>query len=604
MAIKGGNAEDTLRGTNQADRILGRGGDDLIIGKAGDDRVKGGRGDDELRGTGGNDVLYGEAGADKLRGSDGKDKLKGGDGDDTLHGGAGDDVLYGGPGTDRFVFSSIDDARDTIKDFSLDEGDELLFRGGLSGAPVQWIGDGADTVVRVSDDGGATFEQVAVLQDFLVPSSTTPGVSQVGSAGNDGLAGTDRNDTLSGLDGADTIDGRAGDDVLNGGSGRYSTDPADGPDTIHGGSGFDRIDGANGDDLLHGGAGNDYLAGGTGGDDVLDGEFGNDRLMGGFRGPQDDPGDPIDRDVLIGGPGRDAFESRVWIKTDGWDGMDTTTLGGNADLVADFVRGVDRIDMTVYRQTPDVFEFHQGGFDAFDTNRDGVLDAGDDFVTVGPAEFEGNTATSITLDVGAVNLAADRLDRSELETGPHTLTVFGHSFLKASDFVPTNVYFGNFSNDTTIVGTAHNDYFGAGDADSVIDGRGGDDLLAGGPGRDTFSHSYTASSTPGADVIVDFLRGEDLLDGSVDGVGGASGRLNFAALDSNTNGVLDDGDAAVRITEAEVFQPGRGPASDISTVIELDVAYGVAGSGANSLTILGVTGLTGADFADPGTGVA
>jgi Ca2+-binding RTX toxin-like protein len=587
MLIKGSSSDDDLSGTDEADRIFGFDGDD---------RLEGRKGNDQLRGDGGDDVLYGE---------DGDDDLGGGDGDDTLRGGAGDDTLIGGAGADWFVFTSIDDGFDTIDGFSLDEGDELLFRGSLSGAPTKLVADGAGTVVWVSGDGGATFQEVAVLQDFLVPSSTTPGVIEQGTAGVDSLDGTDGNDTISGLDGADMIDGRAGDDVLNGGSGRYSTDPNDGADTILGGGGFDRIDGANGDDLLYGGAGNDYIAGGLGGNDQLSGEFGNDRLMGGFRGPQDDPGDAVDQDVLIGGPGRDAFESRVWIKAGGWVGMGTDTLGGNADLIADFVRGVDKIDVTVYRQSSGTFEFHQGGFEAFDTDGNGVLDGADDFATIGPVTFHGETATSITLDVGAANLAAGRLSPPELEDGPHTLTVFGQSGLEAGDFVPTNTYMGNFSRSATITGSSENDYIGAADANSTIDGSAGDDLLDGGPGRDTFTHRYTSDSEPGADLIVDFLRGEDLLDGLLDEVGGASGHLNFAALDDNANRVLDDGDAAVRITEAEAYQPGRGMVSEVSTVIDLDVGYGLASDwvGVNTVTLIGVSGLTGDDFADPGVGV-
>jgi hypothetical protein len=117
------------------------------------------------------------------------------------------------------------------------------------------------------------------------------------------------------------------------------------------------------------------------------------------------------------------------------------------------------------------------------------------------------------------------------------------------------------------------------------------------------THRYTASAEPGADLIVDFLRGEDLLDGSIDSVGGISGRLNFAALDDNANGVLDAGDDAVRITEAEAHQPGRGLVSEVSTVIDLDVAYGLSSvwAGANSFTIVGVTGLSSDDFVDPGS---
>ena len=582
MKIKGSNADDQLRGTGASDRILGR------------------NGDDDLRGQDGADVLLGHGGDDHLDGGAGDDKLKGGNGDDTLRGGEGDDRLYGGLGADRFVYGQIREGVDRIVDFSLDEGDELVWLGPLSGAPVHMVASGADTIVRVSGDGGATFETIAVLENFLLPSNTTPGETIVGTDGDDVLHGTTGNDTISGRDGADTINGGAGDDFLNGGSARFAVDPNDGPDVMRGGGGDDRVHGGNGDDRLYGGSGRDYVNGGVGGDDRVDGEHGDDRVSGGFRGPDDTPGTPIDQDVLIGGSGHDVFESRFWIKTAGWDGMDTTTLGGNVDLVADFVPGVDRIDAVVYREAAGRFDFHQGGFEAFDTDGNGRLDDRDLFVTVGPETFHGMSKESITLDVGAANLAAGRLSPSEVEPGPHTLTIWGQSVLEARDFIPTNTYRGAFS---TGNGTAGNDWFNGRAASTVIDGRAGDDLMTGGGGRDVFSSRYSATEQPGADRVADFLRGEDLLDGWFSmGPSGPSGNLNFAALDDNENGVLDDGDGAVRIIEASAYEPGEAPRAGVSTAIDLDVAYGFssAWSGANSVTIIGVTGLTGDDFVDPG----
>ncbi|HZA65301.1 MAG TPA: calcium-binding protein [Geminicoccaceae bacterium] len=618
MKIKGTNKDDDLRGTSEDDRILGRGGNDLIIGKGSEDRLKGGRGHDDLRGKSGNDVITGEDGDDELRGDGGDDKLKGGDGDDMLRGGNRDDVLRGddgddalrgdkgsdklrgGDGADHFIYTSLRHGGDTIKDFSLDEGDELILSGQLSGAPIQMVVDGADTLVRVSVDGAATFETIAVLPDFLPPADDVPGVTIAGTNGDDDLEGTPGNDTISGRIGADTIDGGAGNDVLNGGTARFAVDPNDGSDTIHGAGGNDAVHGGNDDDMLFGGAGRDYLNGGLGGNDRVDGEFGDDRINGGFRGPGDTPGTAIDQDVLIGGPGHDIFGSRFWIRTDGWDGMDTTTLGGNVDLVADFVRGVDKIDAVIYRQAPGRFEFHQGGFEAFDTNSDGRLDDQDLFVTVEPVAFEGDTEESITLDIGEANLAAGRLDPSEVESGPHTLTIWEQSILDADDFIPTVSYVGLFSSGN---GTAENDWIGQRPANSRIDGHAGNDLLTGGGGRDIFTSTYTDTEQPGADRISDFLRGEDLLNGTFDlGPGGPSGNLSFAALDANANGVLDADDDAVRIVEATAYEPGIAPRVGISTAIDLDVAYGLSSTwtGDNSITIVGVTGLSGDDFVDPG----
>jgi hypothetical protein len=284
--------------------------------------------------------------------------------------------------------------------------------------------------------------------------------------------------------------------------------------------------------------------------------------------------------------------------------MSTTTLASNDDLVVDFARGVDKVDATVYRQSADgVLAFHQGGFAAFDTNGDGVIDAGDDFATVGSVTYDGETRTSITLDVGAANLASGRIGPSEIEPGPHTITIWGESELNADDFVPTNLYLRLLADSAIVEGTAANDYVQVlDDSSALIDGRAGDDLLFGGSGDDTFSSRYTSGERPGADLIGDFVRGEDVLAGSFDFGAAGSGRLNFADLDTNANGVLDGGDSAVRIEEVTVHQPGRGPMTEFSTVIDYDVAYGLSSTwtGTNSVAVVGALGLTADDFADPG----
>ena len=56
----------------------------------------------------------------------GRDTLYGAGGDDILTGGSGKDSLYGGTGADIFRYGATDlDARDSIKDFSISEGDKI-----------------------------------------------------------------------------------------------------------------------------------------------------------------------------------------------------------------------------------------------------------------------------------------------------------------------------------------------------------------------------------------------------------------------------------------------------------------------------------------------
>lgn len=81
--------------------------------------------DGRVLGWTGDDVLAGDAGANRV---------EGGPGNDTLTGGGGPDLLIGGPGADRFVVApppagtGIRSDRDAILDFSISQGDKIVFR--------------------------------------------------------------------------------------------------------------------------------------------------------------------------------------------------------------------------------------------------------------------------------------------------------------------------------------------------------------------------------------------------------------------------------------------------------------------------------------------
>lgn len=84
---------------------------------------------------------------------------------------------------------------------------------------------------------------------------------------------------------------------------------------IRGAAGNDRLVGTTSHDTLSGGAGNDRLDAGAG----------NDRLTGGFG-----------TDILAGGTGRDVFAF----------GKGDSGPGASRDVITDFVRNEDRIDLT------------------------------------------------------------------------------------------------------------------------------------------------------------------------------------------------------------------------------------------------------------------
>ncbi|MDH5721894.1 MAG: VWA domain-containing protein [Alphaproteobacteria bacterium] len=73
-------------------------------------------------------------GNDIIDGGDGNDIIFGQEGDDIISGGEGGlDVIYGGGGADVFLFNSIQDSLDIVRDFSIEEGDAVDFSSLLSG---------------------------------------------------------------------------------------------------------------------------------------------------------------------------------------------------------------------------------------------------------------------------------------------------------------------------------------------------------------------------------------------------------------------------------------------------------------------------------------
>jgi Ca2+-binding RTX toxin-like protein len=290
-------------------------------------------------GNGGNDTLVGTDGDDALYGRGGADLLKGLAGNDGLYGQGGDDTLAGGPGDDRLDGGAGHDIAD-YRDQAAYPGDSEY------GIDVDFAGHKV-----VTGDG----------QDTLV------GIERVdGSAFNDHMLGGPDADTAYGNQGNDDLQGRGGDDYLVGGLGA---------DVLYGDAGTrtpgdDQLFGGDGGDQLHGNEGNDVLIGGKG-DDSLEGGAGDD--------------------VLIGGPGRDHFAFEDEFYHSGQDHVNGT------QTIADFVRGQDDIGFFVGDpQDGPSISFHE-----LDSNGNGVLDAGDKYVSIRDASYDGHAARSTVVDVSA-----------------------------------------------------------------------------------------------------------------------------------------------------------------------------------------------------------
>jgi hypothetical protein len=368
-------------GSDASQTLAGGDLNDLLSGVLGDDRLFGHGGDDALDGGLGNDLLYGGTGSDELTGGSGADQLFGDADDDALDGGLGNDILHGGSGLD-----------------------ELTGGGGAD----QLFGDADDDQL----DGGTGNDRID------------------GGAGNDQLVGGTGNDTLIGGTGDDDMDGGAGTDTANYSSAAagvsVSLDLATGQNTGGAGidtlfrienligSGFDDdltgsasinvLTGLAGDDTLDGGDGNDTLAGGDG-DDALAGGEGFDKLVGGAG-----------IDTLTGGAGRDVLTGGADADTFRYLSIaDTGTSGLTRDRIADFVAGVDKIDLA-----------------AIDADAAGG-GANDAFSFIGAAAFSG-TAGELRVSVPSTNTLVTGDVDGDAVADFHILLTGTHA-LSAGDFL-------------------------------------------------------------------------------------------------------------------------------------------------------------------------
>lgn len=262
------------------------------------DRIELSNFDDRALGYDGNDTIFGNGGNDALLGGNGNDRLFGGSGNDRLLGEAGNDHIEGGTGSDTLIGGT---------------GNDTLLGG--SGIDRLHLDDG-DDVLRGGDGS-----------DWLVVGARGATVDlAISGPQNTGYG----RDVIAGIP---NIQGGAGNDVLMGNAAA---------NILLGGGGNDRLFGRLGADRLEGNAGNDLLDGGLGNDTLLGG-LGNDTLIGGTG-----------TDVLTGGPGADVFVFRSL--------GDTSRDPLRADLITDFQRGSDRIDLreidaNVNRAGNDVFSF-------------------------------------------------------------------------------------------------------------------------------------------------------------------------------------------------------------------------------------------------------
>ena len=329
--------------------------------------------------------------------------------------------------------------------------------------------------------------------------------TNIPTAFNDKLIGSDDLDTFTALAGDDEIYGFGGNDQIIAGTGN---------DIVYGGDGDDNIQPGDGDDKIYGEAGNDtiYLSAGA---DIEDGGEGTDTII--FGPDQTTLPVTINLDT-----GRYHFTSQLASVTQNLFSIENVTSEGAADLTIYDTAGVNVITTNTGNDT-----IHsKGGNDIITTgagddtvylgegNYTVDLGAGDDkvYLTTSASSINGNTGTDEAIARafdGFVDVYID-LQFSTYFV-PSKLTAQDGMELSLQSFEKVTIE-GNVA--ATILGTSVADTL-VGDAGAdTITGRGGADTLTGGSRSDTFvfESGDTGITEVTADTITDFSTGTDKID--------------------------------------------------------------------------------------------
>ncbi|OFZ68762.1 MAG: hypothetical protein A2V79_10845 [Betaproteobacteria bacterium RBG_16_56_24] len=444
-------------------------GNDALYGYSANDAISGGDGNDSINGLAGNDILNGDAGNDVMSGGDGNDTVSGGTGDDWVEGNTGNDVLDGGSGNDTLHGNS---GSDTLS--------------GGAGVDYLYGGEGNDVYLFGRGSGQDTIEEYEWTLDYgAAPSGNYDAVQFAANVlPPDVLVQREWDDLVLSISGT-TDELRVNNYFYNNTDSEYlveefrfanstvwTTDQlrdtpgitttivltgSSGNDVMVGGAGKELLNGMAGNDVLSGGAGNDILSGGSG-NDVLDGGTGNDTLNG-------DVGNDV---YLFGrGSGQDSID-------------DYDYTAGNLDTIR-FGTRITAGDITFTRSGMDLVLSINGTNDRLTVQSWGFGDT----YRIERVEFADGTAWD-----AAYILA---------QTGG--LPIIGTN---GDDFLHGNDYVGSpFSPPAAVAWN------------NTLEGRGGNDLLLGGAGNDTYVFSRgdgqdridTRDFTPGKVDTIQFGAG-------------------------------------------------------------------------------------------------
>lgn len=322
------------------------------------------------------------------------------------------------------------------------------------------------------------------------------------------------------------------DQIITGGSG---------PDLLTGGDGADWILGGDGDDTIYGGKGNDLLEGGAG-NDAIYAIRGNDTLLGGEGADTLHSG--RHNSTLDGGSGDDMLIADLQVGSahllTGGDGADSflivnATTGAGSVTITDFEIGTDLLDLggatvaSIGAVTGGV-ELTLGSQDRVVLQGLGLWDAITMFGpevggvaqgTAGDDRIFGTTGDDVTYGGDGNDLLTGEAGNDILIGGAGNDTLGGNAGNDTLDGgAGDDVIYGH-KGANLLIGGEGDDFISSGDQGSTLEGgagndvlelrmkAGGDHVVSGGAGADTFDFVYLDARKQGDVVIIDFEIGTD-----------------------------------------------------------------------------------------------
>jgi Ca2+-binding RTX toxin-like protein len=262
---------------------------------------------ENLTGSNLNDSLTGSTGNNTLSGLGGNDTINGGDGNDTLTGGAGADSLIGGNGNDTIILNvvvgtSSDSARVALTGAANDKGQDTLSGFNLTSDTIKVVATNVTSFVHGTDTAVGTALSNSTNTGAVGDFTTSTGLIELNQTTNANW--NDVGDIAVTFITPSTTLTEANFEARL----QYVLTGTTGNNTLTGGKLADVLSGGSGNDSLSGGDGIDTLVGGTG------------------------------KDTLVGGTGNDIFDFNAL--------SDTGITSSTWDVISDFVRGQDKIDLS------------------------------------------------------------------------------------------------------------------------------------------------------------------------------------------------------------------------------------------------------------------